>query len=148
MTSHPAGLIQVALAPAPVWAGAVLVVHGLAVACAWLALPVAPAALVTAGLAATAWVGASSALVRGPWAVRALELRPDGSAAYLDAHGEWKTAVVAGAACLGHRFAALRLRAGAERRGVILVPGAVDEASFRRARVWARWRLPARPGLE
>jgi hypothetical protein len=120
----------------------VLAVHLLAIGGAWLALPPLAAAIVTAGLACTAWVGTATALVRGRWAVREVELRTDGSAAYVDPAGEWRQAVVAGAVCLGHRFAAMRLRAGGDRRSIVLVPGALDEASFRRARVWARWRPP------
>ena len=122
----------------PVWCR---VVHLLAAAACWL-LPVPAALLVLAGLAVTGWVGVSSALLRGPYAVREVALRADGSAAYVDGRGEWHEADVAGAATLGHRLAAVRLRADGQCRAVVLVSGGVDPAAFRRARVWARWRLP------
>jgi len=106
-------------------------------------LPISAAVPVIVGLAVTGFVGISGALVRGPYAVREVELRADGTAAYVDGDGEWHEATVVGAATLGHRLAALRLRAAGPQRAVVLVPGAADPDAFRRARVWARWRLPA-----
>jgi hypothetical protein len=135
-------VVRVVLAPARAWAAMVAVVHGLAMAAAIRWLPLPAAVLVCAGLAVSGWHGIASALLRGPHAVREIELRSDGSAAYVDGFGEWKSAGVDGAASLGHRFAALRLRAGKERRNVILVHGAASPADLRRARVWARLRLP------
>jgi hypothetical protein len=121
----------------------IVLVHVAAAAAAAFLLPAPAALLVASGLAITGWAGVSAALVRGAYAVREIELRPDGSAAFIDGQGEWHEADVAGAATLGHRLAALRLHAEGRRRAIVLVPGAVDPAAFRRARVWARWRLPA-----
>jgi hypothetical protein len=136
-------VVRVVLTPARGWAAAVAAVHALAIGAGALWLPAPAAALVCAGLALSGWRGVEAALLRGPRAVRELELRADGTAAFVDGHGEWKPAAVEGAASLGHRFAALRLRAGHERRDVVLVPGAAAPAELRRARVWARLRPPA-----
>ena len=136
-------MVRVALTPARAWAGLIVGVHALAATAAVAVLPAVAAFPVIAGLLVTGWAGVSGALVRGPYAVRELELRADGTAAYVDADGEWREASVVGAATLGHRLAALRLRSSGKRRAVLLVPGAADADSFRRARVWARWRLPA-----
>jgi len=143
LSPRPPAAIRLVLAPARAWAAAVSAVHGAAAVAAILWLPGAAAAAACAGLALSGWLGTGSALLRGPHAVREVELRADGSAAFVDARGEWQSAVVESAASLGHRFAALRLRAGAARRSIVLVPGAVDPDAFRRARVWLRWRLPA-----
>jgi hypothetical protein len=121
----------------------VVLVHAAAAATAMVFLPASAAVPVIAGLVGTAWVGVSGALVRGRYAVREVELRADGTAAYVDGDGEWHEATVAGAATLGHSLAALRLRAAGMQRAVVLVPGAADPDAFRRARVWTRWRLPA-----
>jgi hypothetical protein len=133
--------LRLTLAPAPAWAALIAAVHAAAALAAITWLPGPGAALVCAGLALSAWRGGSAALLRGSQAVRAVELRGDGSAAILDAHGEWHPAAVNGAASLGHWCAALRLRTCGARRDVMLVPGALAADAFRRARVWVRWRL-------
>jgi hypothetical protein len=135
-------VVRVVLAPASAWAALVASVHLLALAAAVAFLPASAAAFVVAGLGLTGWAGVSGALVRGPYAVREIELRADGTAAFVDGDGEWREATVAGAAILGHRLAALRLDAAGRRRAVVLVPGAADPVAFRRTRVWTRWRLP------
>ncbi len=136
-------MVRIVLAPARAWAAVIGCVHLLAGAAAAAFLPVPAAGLVVTGLAVTGWLGVSGALLCGPHALREVELRADGTAACVDGHGEWRDATVAGAATLGHRLAALRLDVSGRRRAVVLVPGAVDADAFRRARVWARWRLPA-----
>jgi hypothetical protein len=141
--SPPAeAVVHLVLAPARGWAALVGVVHAAAMIAALAWMPVAAGVMVALGLAVSGALGVRTALLRGRQAVRAVDLRADGSAAWIDGEGEWRSATVEGAASLGHRFTALRLRAGRDRRSVVLVPGAVDAAAFRRARVWARWRGP------
>lgn len=118
----------------------VLAIHVLAIGCAWLALPPAAALLVTAGLAGSAWAGAAAVLLRGGGAIRVLDLRRDGSAGFADGHGEWHDAQVEGAPSLGAWLVIIRVATGARRAGALLVPGAADAGSMRRARIWARWR--------
>jgi hypothetical protein len=140
------GSIRVALRPAPRWAILILLVHALAAAGAFLALPWPGAAFAVAGLALSAWAGAGAALARAPFGIREIELKPDGSAAYVDAHGEWREARVTSTGALGHWMATLVLRDGRCRHALVLFEGAVDADTFRRARVWLRWRaaMPAR----
>lgn len=136
-------VVRLKLAPARGWATLVLLVHLLAAFAALAGLPAAAAAIVVSGLTLSGWYGACTALLRHPAAVREVGLRIDGSAEYLDGSGTWREAAGADAAILGHRFAALRLGRGRQRRSVVLVPGAVEPDAFRRARVWARWGTPA-----
>jgi hypothetical protein len=143
LSPAPPVVVRLALVPAPGWAVLVILVHGLAVLAALAFLPAAAAALVVAGLVLSGWLGTSAALLRGPRALREVHLRLDGSAAYRDGTGAWREAPVTAAATLGHRMAAFGLGNGRARRGIVLVPGAVDADAFRRARVWARWRVPA-----
>jgi hypothetical protein len=135
--------VVVRLAPARGWAVLVFLVHLLAVVAALAFLPVAAATLVVAGLVLSGWLGISTALLRGPRAVREMHLRLDGSAAYVDGTGAWRESPVTAAASLGHRFAAFRVGHGRTRRSIVLVPGAADADALRRARVWVRWRVPA-----
>lgn len=134
-------VVRLTLSPARGWAALVFLVHALAALAALAFLPVAAAVLVVAGLVLSGWLGIAAALVRGPHAVREMHLRLDGSAAYLDGSGLWRETPGASAAILGHRLAAFGL--GRARRSVVLVPGAVEADAFRRARVWARWGVPA-----
>jgi hypothetical protein len=142
LSPHPASALRLSLTPARGWAALIAAVHTGAAVAALVWLPAPGAAAACAGLALSGWRAVSSALLRGPQAVRAIELRADGSAAYADAHGEWRAATVAATALLGHRYAALRLRAGRDRRDVALVPGSLSADGFRHARTWLRWRLP------
>jgi hypothetical protein len=135
-------VVRLTLMPARGWAVIVMLVHALAALAALAFLPGAAAGLVVAGLVLSGWLGGSAALLRGPHAVREMHLRIDGSASYRDGTGAWREAPVASAASLGHRFVALGLGRGRARRNIVLVPGAVEADSFRRARVWARWGLP------
>ncbi len=139
------GAVRVVPRPAPAWAFLVALVHALAVAGAWMVLPPLAALIASAGLVLAAWIGAGAAMNMNRFAVRELELRPDGSAAMVDAHGEWHEVAVSSAAMFGSWFAALALRGPGIRRSVVLVHGCLDDDTFRRVRVWLRWRR--RPDL-
>jgi hypothetical protein len=130
-----------ALRPAPGWATLLLALHVGAAAAALAWLPLVGAVAACAGLGLSAWRAVSSALLRGPHAVRALDLNADGSAFFVDGAGERHAATIAGSTSLGHRFAALRLQAAGQRRDVALVPESLSAEAFRHARTWLRWRL-------
>ena len=133
---------RVALRPSPALAAAIVVAHGAAaVAAGFLMKDVWGAALAVALLAlggATAW---SRALLRGRYAVRALELGEGRVRARLG-NGQEVELPIAPRRYVSRLFVTLGLGAPLSRT-LLVSADMLERADFRRLRIWALWgRLP------
>ncbi|HZR68964.1 MAG TPA: protein YgfX [Burkholderiales bacterium] len=136
--------LRLDLKPSPILAGALALVHGLALAAAAAVLAGWPLALVAAGVALSGAATVAEALQRTPAAARALELHADGRAAWLGPTGHWHEGVLLPERVVTPALIVLALKAGARRRKhIVLAADASDRESLRRLRAWLRWRPPA-----
>jgi hypothetical protein len=133
--------LRVELGPSRWLAAAVIVAHAGATAAALAGLPAPAAALVAAGLAISATEHCRRALLRSPLAIAALELDDGGAAAVAGPARDWSAARLLDAAVPAPWLAVVRLRdALGRRRTAVVLPDALSPESFRRLRVWLRWR--------
>jgi hypothetical protein len=133
--------LRLRLVPSPLLAAAIVALHAVAAACAWLVTPgVAGALLALALLAlglASAW---GRALLRSAASVRAIEI--DGDSLALELAGGERIAAQAAERRYVSRFA-VSLPLHRPRRTVLITAGMMAEDDFRRLRIWALWgRLP------
>jgi len=133
--------LRVQLGPSRWLAAAVIVAHGAAITAAVVALPAPAAAIVAAGLAASAIEHVRRALQRSPLAVAGLELDAAGGVAVAGPADDWSPARLTDAAVPVPWLAVVRLRdALGQRRTAIVLPDTLAPEPFRRLRVWLRWR--------
>lgn len=80
-------------------------------------------------------------------AVLALRCRDDGRLELRAAHG-WQEAEILPGSVVWPRYCALRLRTDRRQQMVTVLPDSLEAGTFRRLRVWLRWRaaVPQRPG--
>lgn len=118
---------------------ALAVVHGTAAACVVAVAPGYPAlalaALLLALGAATAW---NRALLRGPTALRSVELSAEGAAALELADGRRLSGRIAGRRHVSALWVTLPLR-GAAPRTVLIAADMLAPDKFRQLRLWALW---------
>jgi toxin CptA len=139
--------LRVQLRPSRTLAGALAIGHLVAVGAAATGLPSAAAALVVLGLGLSLFHQLRLAMHRSVLAVAGLDLASDGRLAMADPAGVWVTAELRHSAAPAAWLALLTARDAAGRsRTAVILPDAVDSESFRRLRVWLRWRMtsPAR----
>jgi hypothetical protein len=134
--------LRLELRPSPLLATAIVALHGIAAACALIALPAVPGALIAASLS---WLGVSAARARAllgsPASVRVLELSGPRAVVTL-ANGARLEAQAAERRYVGRLAVALFLRPPAG-RAILVTRDMLGADSFRRLRVWALWgRLP------
>jgi hypothetical protein len=134
-------MVRLALTPAPLFALAIVGLHGVAAACALTVLPGAMGALLglallSLGLAA-AW---SRALLRSRASVRALEISGASLALELGS-GETLAVEVAERRYVSRLAVSIPLRR--PRRTIFVTAGMLSPREFRQLRIWALWgRLP------
>ncbi len=135
-----AATFRLALSPSRQFAAVIVLLHAVAAACFLTILQALPAFLLAGLLVALGVASARDrALLRGPSAPSALELRTDGSADCILADGRRQP--VQGGATAG-RWVAIRL-GGGTRRSLLVTEGMVEPESFRLLRLWALWgKLP------
>jgi toxin CptA len=118
--------------------------HVLAAGALWLA-PL-PLAWVLAGslalLAHLAWLVRLHAWRSDAGALIDLELLDDCSVSVRSRTGPWEPYRIAGSSFVSRPLVVLNLRSAVERRtrGVLIAADSLDADSFRRLRVWLRWR--------
>jgi hypothetical protein len=141
--------LRVRLGPSRWLAATVIVAHAIAVAAAAASLPAPAAAIVAAGLLASAIEHVRRALHRSPLAVAELELGAGGGVAVAGPASDWLPARLVDAAVPASWVAVVGLRdALGRRRTAVVLPDAIEPEPFRRLRVWLRWRPPAAAGGE
>jgi len=135
--------LRVQLGPSRRLAATVIVAHAAALAGAVAGLPAPAAAIVAAGLAASAVEHVRRALHRSSLAVAALELDAGGGVAVAGPGGDWSPARLVDAAVPLPWLAVVSLRdALGRRRTAVVLPDSLAPEPFRRLRVWLRWRPP------
>ena len=114
----------------------------LALACAWISLPVLALAPVAAGIALTwAW-HLAQALQRGKSALHALELDAQGAARCRDGSGRWHDTEILPGSYVSTWLTIVILRGSSRRRrALVLLPDAAAGDELRRLRLWLRWRV-------
>jgi hypothetical protein len=143
-----AQILRLDLRPSRLLAGLIVGAHGAAAACAAVVLPGLPggllaAALLCLGLAA-AW---SRALLRSRSSVRAIEIAPSGVILEL-AGGERLPARVGARRYVSRLMVTLPVRSPS-RRTLLVTPDMLEDALFRRLRLWAIWgKLPPVAGKQ
>jgi toxin CptA len=135
--------LRVALRPSPVVAVAVGTIHAAALVGAALGLPPLAAGLAGAGIALSAVHHLRVVLHCSPQSVTGIEFGPAGRVALAAPDGAWREATLLGGV-VPARWLAVVVARGADRRirAMVVVPGSADAESFRRLRVWLRWRDP------
>jgi toxin CptA len=115
--------------------------HLAGLAAALIGLPAPAAALVASGLALSAAHHLRVATHRSGRAVAGVAFRSDGSLAVADPAGAWLQAELRHCAAPTGWLAVLSVRDQRGRsRAAVVLPDAIDPESFRRLRVWLRWR--------
>jgi hypothetical protein len=134
--------LRLELRPSRLLATAIVASHSAAAACALLALPLAPGALLAASLLALGILAARSrALLRSPGSVRLLELEGHKARVTL-ANGDTREAEAAERRYVSRLVVALPLRPPVGRT-ILITRDMLGAESFRRLRGWALWgRLP------
>jgi len=133
--------LRVQLGPSRWLAATVIVAHAAALAAAVAGLPAPAALIVAAGLLASAIEHVRRALQHSPLAVAGLEFDAGGGVAIAGPATDWSPARLTDAAVPTPWLAVVRLRdALGRRRTALVLPDALAPESFRRLRVWLRWR--------
>lgn len=140
--------LRLDLQPSRLLAGLIVAAHGAAAVCAALVLPGPAGGLLAAALlglgAATAW---DRALLRSRNSVRAIEITPSGLVLELAGGGRYP-AQVGARRYVSRLMVTLPLRSPS-RRTLLITPGMLEGALFRRLRVWAIWgKLPPVAGKQ
>jgi toxin CptA len=122
--------------------------HALAAGALWLA-PLGATWIVAGNLALGGhfvWVLRQHAWRSAAGSVVELELREDCSVSARSRAGRWLGYQVSGASFVSPHLTVLNLRADARwrARSVLITPDSLDADSFRRLRVWLRWRCGGR----
>ncbi|MGE5640862.1 MAG: protein YgfX, partial [Clostridia bacterium] len=135
------------LSPSPRFAALILLLHALAAAAAWAALPGASGALLALALVALGGAAAwSRAFLRASSSVRAIEVA--GEQVVLELAGGARLEGKASARRYVTRFAVVLPVGRPVGRAVLVAGDMMDAESFRRLRVWALWgRLSGTPGV-
>ncbi len=136
--------LSVRLGPSRVLAVMLGGAHVVAAAALWLAtLPVVYALACSVALSAhLAWVVRRHALRADPHALIELDMIDDGSVAVCMRGGLRRAYRVDGSSFVSPLFTVMNLRpeAGRWTRHVLIAADGVDADSFRRLRIWLRWR--------
>ena len=135
MPAAPA--LRLDLKPSRLLAGALISVHGLAGAVAWISL--------SGWLQYLVWGAILGSLAQAWRAVRpalSLELNEDGRASWRNRDGTWHEGRLGGSHFVSAGLAVVELETAGRRRRkrVILMADSVSPEDFRRLRVWLRWR--------
>lgn len=134
------GVQGIALRPSRLLAGALALLHLLALASAWISLEGGALALVAAGIALSAAQTVAQALQLWPGSARRLRLHPDGHADWVDSRDRWHPCRVSPASYRSPYLVVMGLRGEAFRaRWLALLPDSADAEDLRRLRVWLGW---------
>jgi len=139
-----AAALRIDLKPSLWLAGALGLVHALALLAAWTSLSGWPQYLVASGvlLSAVAWI--AETLHRSSGAAVSLELRADGRASWMDRNGTWHDARSGAEHFVSAALVVLSLeRTTRRRKWIVLMPDSAQPDEMRRLRVWLRWRREA-----
>ena len=114
---------------------------GAAIASSWISLPRLAFLPAAAGIV-LAWIWhLAPALLRGPRAVRSLELSATGDARWQDASGRWNEAEIGPGSYVSNWLVVVNLLGSAGKgRALVLLPDCAASDELRALRVWLRWR--------
>src|SRR5262249_4405151 len=118
-------------------AGALFLVHALALAAAWVGLGGWARYLAWAGILASlvGWLTHTSRQARS------LELHEDGRASWADRKGDWREGRLGRSTYVSPVLVILELKPGGKgRRWMVLMGDSAPAEDLRRLRVWLRWR--------
>ena len=134
--------LSVSLRPSRVFALALTVTAGTALACVWISLTPLAFLLAAAGIVLTwAW-HLAQALQLGRFALRALELNEQGNARCQDGTGRWQEfEILPGSYVSGCLTVVILGASGRRRRALVVLPDCAASDDLRRLRAWLRWRL-------
>lgn len=130
-------------------AGALILVHGLALAAAWISLSGWPLYLAGFAVLASLAGALAQAQLRAAHQAVSLELHEDGRASWRNRDGSRHEGRLGASQFVSAALAILELEpAGRGRRKRIVVAAdSLSAQDFRRLRTWLRWRVPqSRPG--
>jgi hypothetical protein len=138
--------LRLELQSSPMFAFLILAAHAAAAACAAAALSAPAGTLLAAALVALGVAAALRvALLRGPGAVRAVEIGASGLV--LERSGGVRQAVPAAGRRYVSRWMVVLPAGGRPGSTVLVTAGMLDAGPFRLLRLWALWgKLPSVPG--
>ena len=133
--------LQIRLRPSVFLIGALGLLHGLALAAAWISLSGWPARLIAAGILLSAAGRIAEALQRTAQAAMELEMHAGGRAAWRDRLGSWHDCSLG----TGHFVSPLLIivdlqQPNRRHKRILLLPDSAPAEDLRRLRVWLRWR--------
>ena len=135
--------LTVTLRASRVLALALTAMAGAAIASSWISLPRLAFLPAAAGIV-FAWIWhLAPALLRGPRAVRGLELGATGGARWQDASGLWNEAEIRPGSYVSTWLIVVNLvGATGKSRAMVLLPDCAASEDLRALRVWLRWHRP------
>ena len=133
--------LRLRLRPSRLLAGALALLHAIALFSAMSSLDAWAALVVSSGVVFSAvWV-IGEALQVWPGSALEVELRADGSAAWRDRHGTLHEGTVARSSHVSYRLVTLGLSGrGRRQRWLVLLPDSAAAEDFRKLRLWLRLR--------
>ena len=146
MPAAPA--LRLDLKPSRLFAGSLVLLHGLALAAAWAALSGWARYLLCLAILASLGSALVQTLRRQ---ALSLELHEDGRASWRDPGGTWHEVRMGKGHFVSGVLVLVDLRSVGPGRGkrMVLMPDSMSPEEFRRLRVWLRWRRgPAGPKRE
>jgi len=137
-------ILRVDLNPSYWLAGALGVVHVLALVCVWLSLSEWPKYLVAIGILLSGLATVAESMLWRRAVAVSLELHSDGSASWKDGYGAWHEAQLGGDYFVSVPLILLSLRQGGlSRKWIVLMPDSARADGLRRLRAWLRLKTEA-----
>jgi hypothetical protein len=136
-----APLLHLDLKPSRHLVAALALLHGLALAAAWIALGGWGRYLLCVLILASLGATLAQALLRSARQAISMELHEDGRARWRNGAGIWHEARLGRSQFVSAMVAVVEMEAPAGRRKrVLLLSDSVSREDFRRLRAWLRWR--------
>ena len=134
--------LNVSLRPSRIFALALTVTAGTALACVWISLTPPAFLLAATGIVLTwAW-HLAQALQLGKFALRALELNDQGGVRCRDGTGRWQEfEILPGSYVSGWLIVVILGAGGRRKRSLVVLPDCAASDDLRRLRAWLRWRV-------
>lgn len=139
-------VLRVDLKPSYRLTGALVSVHALALASAWVSLSGWPRHIVTIGVVVSGLATVAESMMWRRAVAVSLELRSDGSASWRDGYGAWHEAQLSGSYFVSLPLIILGLRQGGlSRKWIVVMPDSARTDSLRRLRAWLRLKTDSDP---